>query len=33
MFQEQLKQKDDEYVTSIKNWGDDIDELIKAMRK
>ena len=27
-----MKVKDDEYVKSIKKWGDDIDELIKAMR-
>ena len=33
MFQDQLKMKDDEYVKSIKKWGDDIDELIKGMRK
>lgn len=28
-----MKNKDDEYVKSIKKWGEDIDELIKAMRK
>lgn len=25
--------KDDEYVKSIKKWGDDIDEILKAMSK
>ena len=29
----QLKIKDDEYVKSLKRQTDDIDELIKAMRK
>ena len=33
MFTEQLKMKDDEYVKAIKKWGEDIDELISAMRK
>jgi len=30
---EQLKMKDEEYVKSLKRQNDDIDELIKAMRK
>ena len=30
---EQLKFKDEEYVKSLKKQNDDIDELIKAMRK
>ena len=30
---EQLKMKDEEYVKSLKKENDDIDELIKAMRK
>jgi hypothetical protein len=30
---EQLKMKDEEYVKSLKKQNDDIDELIKAMRK
>jgi len=33
MFMEQLKMKDEEYVKSLKRQNDDIDELIKAMRK
>ena len=30
---EQLKMKDEEYVKSLKKQNDDVDELIKAMRK
>eukprot|EP00347_Sterkiella_histriomuscorum_P015059 403358464 len=33
LFMEQLKMKDEEYVKSLKRQNDDIDELIKAMRK
>jgi hypothetical protein len=33
MFMEQLKMKDEEYIKSLKRQNDDIDELIKAMRK
>ena len=30
---EQLRLKDEEYVKALKKQNDDIDELIKAMRK
>ncbi len=30
---EELKQKDEEYVKSLKRQNDDVDELIQAMRK
>jgi dynein regulatory complex protein 1 len=32
-FMEELKQKDEEYVRSLKKQNDDIDEIIQAMRK
>lgn len=32
-FMQNLKVKDEEYVKSLKKQNDDIDELIKAMRK
>jgi dynein regulatory complex protein 1 len=32
-FIEQLRGKDDEYVKSVRKQNDDIDELIKNMRK
>jgi len=32
-FMEQLKNKDEEYVKALKKQNDDVDDLIKAMRK
>ncbi len=33
MFKESLKNKDEEYVKSLKRFGDDIDSLIQNMKK
>jgi len=33
LFKESLKNKDEEYVKSLKRFGDDIDSLIQNMRK